>query len=340
MTVTPVPLESRGGSVTWFGPVRVPGNLRRVLTAVLPATLALLGATAVSRGTRAQPGKPRPAAAAPRPAPRPSFDPRTGLLEASVASLTAASARGDRADLARWADRIGTARMATLLQRRERATVLAALDGTRILEGNVRLLPWVTRLIGDDDQLVAERAIQTVGELLRADQLGKLLEWEVAAVEVGAACAALARAADQSSVAQTLRLRALEALAEGYAFCRVSIPASALNGEMWPELRRASLLAPQIVRVKTVEQIGEMTADRAPQVAAAAAAIWCRHRFEPLRRQGVTEEAKRRFLRMRALVLQPTITAEDAAEMLPCLSLSRDPEDRKAFESARKRLIN
>ena len=41
---------------------------------------------------------------------------------------------------------------------------------------------------------------------------------------------------------------------------------------------------------------------------------------------------------MRALVMQPTIAAEDAAEMLPCLSLSRDPEDRKAFEAARKRL--
>ena len=47
-----------------------------------------------------------------------------------------------------------------------------------------------------------------------------------------------------------------------------------------------------------------------------------------------------RFVRMRALVMQPTISAEDAAEMLPCLSLSRDPEDKKAFEAARKRLIS
>jgi hypothetical protein len=284
--------------------------------------------------------KPRQAATSPRAVARPSFDPHTALLEASVANLTAASARGDRADVARWADRLGPARLGTLLQRHDRPTVIAALDGTRSLEGNVRLLPWVTRLIGDPDAQVAERAIQTVGELLRADQLNKLLEWEVAAVEVGAACAALARAADQGTATPVLRQRALESLAEGYAFCRVNIPVDTLDAEVVPDIRRAAVLAPQIVRVKSVDQIGEMTADRAPQVAAAAAAIWCRHRFEPLRKGGLNDEAKRRFARMRALVLSPAITAEDAAEMLPCLSLSKDAEDRKAFESARKRLIS
>ncbi len=318
--------------------VRVPGKLRAALAGPLLLTLVLLLA-ARPAPAQSQSQRPRPATPSPRPGARPSFDPHTALLEASVPSLTSASVRGDRAELARWADRLGPARLATLLQRRERATLLAALDCTRTLEGNVRLLPWVTRLIGSADAQVAERAIQTVGELLRADQLGKLLEWEVAAVEVGAACAALARAADQASAPQPLRQRALEALAEGYAFCRVSIPAETLSSEMWPEIRRAALLAPQIVRTREVEAIGEMTADRSPQVAAAAAAIWCRHRFEPLRRGGVNDEARQRFVRMRALVMQPTIAAEDAAEMLPCLSLSRDPEDRKAFEAARKRLI-
>jgi hypothetical protein len=311
------------------------------LAAALPLGLSLVaGLLSAVKPASAQSIKPRQAATSPRGATRPSFDPHTALLEASVANLTAASARGDRADVARWADRLGAARLTTLLQRRDRPTVLAALDGTRSLEGNVRLLPWVTRLIGDDDPQVAERAIQTVGELLRADQLNKLLEWEVAAVEVGAACAALARAADQSSAPPSLRQRALESLAEGYAFCRVNIPTATLSAEITPEIRRAAVLAPQIVRVRTVDQIGEMTADRASQVAAAAGAIWCRHRFEPLRKQGLNDEARRRFARMRTLVLSPTITAEDAAEMLPCLSLSKDAEDRKAFELARKRLIS
>ena len=195
-------------------------------------------------------------------------------------------------------------------------------------------------MIGDSDAQVADRALLTVGELLRADQLGKLLEWEVAAVEVGAACAALARAADQPGAPPPLRQRALEALAEGYAFCRVNIPAGTLNPSLAPEIRRAAILAPQIVRVQPVEAIGEMVGDPVIPVAAAAGAIWCRHRFEPLRKQGMNEEAKRRFPRLRTLVLQPNIPPEDAAEMLPCLSLSRDPEDRKAFETGRKRLMS
>jgi hypothetical protein len=306
------------------------------MTAALTVMLSLL---AVQR-PNAQPARPRQGAASPRAVSRPSFDAHTALLEASVASLTGASARGDRAELARWADRLGPARLAALLQRRDRATVMAALDGARLLDGNVRLLPWVTRLIGDGDPQVVDRALQTVGELLRADQLGKLLEWEVAAVEVGAACAALARMAGQGSAPQSLRLRALEAMAEGYAFCRVNIPPSAVNGALWPDVRRAALLAPQIIRAQSVEAIGELTADRTPQVAAAAGAIWCRHRYEPLRKQAVSDETRQRLVRIRALVLQPTIAAEDAAEMLPCLSLSRDPEDRKAFETGRKRLIS
>jgi hypothetical protein len=317
-------------------PVVPTSTTRSVKTAALVLLLSLLSATKPI----AQPVRPRQGAANPRAVPRPSFDPHTALLEASLPSLTAASARGDRAELARWADRLGPSRLAALLQRRERATVLAALDGTRLLDGNVRLLPWVTRLISDGDVQVADRAIQTVGELLRADQLGKLLEWEVAAVEVGAACAALARMADQASAQQQLRQRAIEAMAEGYAFCRVNIPIATLNGALYPDVRRAAILAPQIIRMQSIDAIGELTADRAPQVAAAAGAIWCRHRFEPMRRQGVNDEARRRFTRIRNLVIQPTIAAEDAAEMLPCLSLSRDPEDRKAFEAARKRLMS
>jgi hypothetical protein len=57
-------------------------------------------------------------------------------------------------------------------------------------------------------------------------------------------------------------------------------------------------------------------------------------------RQSAEDEAKRRFVRMRSLVLSPTVAAEDAAEMLPCLSLSRDPEDRKTFEAGRRRLVS
>ena len=129
-------LESQGASMTWFALV-----LARAPLAAFVCMGLGLGVGAAAAPVRAQGAKPRQGATNPRGPSRPSFDPRTALLEAPVVSLTAASARGDRTEVARWADRLGPARLATLLARRERATVLAALDGTRSLEGNVRLLP-------------------------------------------------------------------------------------------------------------------------------------------------------------------------------------------------------
>ena len=142
-----------------------------------------------------------------------------------MTGLEAAVGRGDKAEVARWAERLGTARLARLLQSDDRGAVLAALEGTRQLEGNVRLMSSVTRLLSDSDARVAERAAATLGELLRADRLGKLLEWEISAPEVADACSSLARTADRAAAPLPLRVAALDALAEGHAFCRVSIPA-------------------------------------------------------------------------------------------------------------------
>jgi hypothetical protein len=265
------------------------------------------------------------------------FDRRTGLAETPAAALAAAAARGDKADVARWAERLGPSRLGQMLASDDRGAVLAALEGTKLLDGNVRLLPWVTRLLADNDPKVAERAADTLAELLAADRLGKLLEWEIAGPEVADACAALARTADHGNAPVGLRVAALGALAEAHAFCRVSIPLGTLSGDVWPEVRRAALLAPQIVRVQSVETIGGMSADMVPQVAGAAATVWCRHRLESLRKGPLGDEAKQRLGRMRALVMMDNTPAEDTVEMLPCLAVSPNPEDKRALELARKK---
>ena len=300
---------------------------------VCTATVVAMPATARGQGQR---NSRAAAARAPAPASKINFDRRTGLMETSGAALAAAATRGDRAEVARWAERIGPARLSTLMLSEDRAMILAALEGARSLDGGERLLLPVTRLLGSDDARVAERAANTLSEFLRADRLGKLAEWEVSAAEISTACNALARAADRTGAAQGLRVAALEALAEGHAFCRVSIPLGVLSGDVWPEVRRAALLAPQIVRVQSVETIGEISRDLVPQVAGAAATVWCRHKLESLRK-GINDEAKQRLGRMRALVLMDNTPAEDTAEMLPCLGLSPNPEDKRAFETARKR---
>jgi hypothetical protein len=317
-----------------------------VARSLLPA-LGAIALTSLSLPAAAQPGRPgkpgaaaaaAPAAAAARPnASRPMFDRRTGLAETPAAALAAAAARGDKADVARWAERLGPSRLGQMLASDDRGAVLAALEGTKLLDGNVRLLPWVTRLLADNDPKVAERAADTLAELLAADRLGKLLEWEIAGPEVADACAALARTADHGNAPVGLRVAALGALAEAHAFCRVSIPLGTLSGDVWPEVRRAALLAPQIVRVQSVETIGGMSADMVPQVAGAAATVWCRHRLESLRKGPLGDEAKQRLGRMRALVMMDNTPAEDTVEMLPCLAVSPNPEDKRALELARKK---
>jgi hypothetical protein len=305
---------------------RLARSHRWPLLAAVAAALALPLAAVL-----AEPARPAAARTAP------PLDLRTGLADTPVAALAAAADRGDKAEVARWAERLGTARLARLLQADDRGTVMAALEGTRLLDGNVRLLASVTRLLNDSDAKVAERAAVTLGELLRADRLGKLLEWEISAPEVADACSTLARTADRAAAPTPLRVAALDALAEGHAFCRVSIPLGTLSGDVWPEVRRAALLAPQIVRVQSVDTIGEISADRQPQVAGAAATVWCRHRLDTLRKTPLPEEARQRLGRMRALVMMENTAAEDAMEMLHCLALSPNPEDKKAFETARKR---
>ena len=291
-------------------------------------------------GTRAvaAPGKLKKASAVERRGSHPPADPRTGLLLPPLVALRNASARGDRVEIGRLAERFGPARLQELLRDRDPATVAAALDATTALEGNIRLLPAVTRVLTAGDAKLRLKAAGTIGTLLRADLLDKAFEWEIPRSEISAACGALAQMADVTAAPVATRVAALEALAEAYAFCRINIPLGTLSEDVWPEVRRAALLTPQIVRVRSIAAIGEMSEDQVPMVASAAAATWCQHRLGSLQSEGLLGDAKARLRRMRVLVLMDAVPSEDTAEMLPCLALSKDPEDKRAFEVARGRV--
>lgn len=282
-------------------------------------------------------------AAAPRTMMRPSFDPRTGLAEPGLTALIAASNKGDRNEIVRLAERMGVARIASVLtleadRASERAQVIAALDAARVLEGGVRLLAPVTRLLADGDSRVAEKAARAVGELLRADRLDKLIEWEITAEEVYNACATLARTASNASAATPLRIAAIEALGEAHVYCRGDLRLGGATSDSGPDVRRAALLAPQITDSESLDAIAGLLDDPVPLVAGAAGTVWCRNHYDALRRGAVKNEPERmRLFRMRMLVSADVAAPEDASEMIPCLALSKDPEDQKVVEAARKR---
>jgi hypothetical protein len=74
---------------------------------------------------------------------RPSYNRRTGLLEVPLQGLRKAAERGDRAELGRWAARIGVARLGKALADPDRSLALAALDSVPYLPDRLLLLDAV-----------------------------------------------------------------------------------------------------------------------------------------------------------------------------------------------------
>ncbi len=315
------------------------------LVALFLAPVQALGAPGAKAPAARGKGAASATPAAPRVMLRPTFDKRTGLAEPSLSALVAASNRGDRIELTRLAERIGVARLFELLSAPEKASekahVLAALDAVRFIEGGIGVLGATARLLGDGDSKVSERAARTLGDLLRADRLDKLAEWEIPGDEVSLACQGLLKAAEGSGTHLPTRVAAIEALGEAHAFCRghkgIAGGIAGMSADESPEMRRAALLAPQIVKQENIETIGSMTEDAVPLVAGAAAVVWCRVSYEGLRKGSNSETDKRRLFRLRMLVLADIAPVEDTAEILPCLALSKDPEDQKAADYGRRR---
>src|SRR6185436_15823170 len=147
------------------------------------ARLRLVLLAGVSLAAAARPGR-AAEGAKPDVSLKASIDRRTGMAGVPVNVLIAAAARGDRAELGRAAERLGSARIAALLADADKGAVLAALEAARVLEGNVRLIAAVTALVGNADARVAERAASVLGGLLRSDRPGELEAWDIPSDEV------------------------------------------------------------------------------------------------------------------------------------------------------------
>ena len=147
----------------------------------------------------------------------------------------------------------------------------------------------------------------------------------------------MTRTAESATGGLPARVAALEALGEAHAFCKISFSLSGLGTDVWPEVRRAALLAPQMIRTESIDSIGALIEDAVPIVAGAAGVVWCRAQYDNLRKDAGSDLSRQRLFKLRMLVLADVAPPEDTAEILPCLSLSKDGEDQKVVELARKR---
>jgi hypothetical protein len=259
---------------------------------------------------------------------RARINPRTGLFEPPLADLRKAAERGDRAELARAAVRLGPARLAKGLADSDRRTVLAALEGIPLLRSGILLLDPVAALAGSSDQEIREQALQALSALLATDDAERLAEWEIPLESTRVACQALAAAALNVRETSSLRLLAVQGLADAGTHCASSFEPSKLLGSSDPALRRAAVLA-----LPASSQAGSLllaaTKDSDVRVAAAAAASLCARwvQGQPLPVPSLLPK----------LALAEGAAVEDVIDMLPCLAAANDPAYGKALETLRER---
>lgn len=295
--------------------------MRRSTRRLLFVAAALLAdGAAVARAARAA-DKP----AADKPADRPSYNPHTGLFEPPFAELERAVKGGDRAEIGRWAGRIGPARLSEAMRGSDRGRLLAALEAVSFLPGSVRLLDAVTPLVGAQDQVIAERAARAIARMLDTSEPRRLDDWDVPADVVARACRMLADAALRSAGGADARLAALDALAEGAQLCK-PVPLTPLLNDPAPEIRRAALLAVRSKDAAPQPALKHGLGDPDRRVSSAAAVAWCRTQRAP-GPSGVP---------LRELILPDTVAVEDVMEVLPCLAISGEDADRKALEQIKR----
>ena len=265
---------------------------------------------------------------------RPSYNRRTGLLEVPLLGLRKAAERGDRAELGRWAARIGAARLAKALADPDRGLALAVLDSVVYLPERLLLLDGVLAQCDSTDAQLGERALRTTGALLGDADASLLETWEVPDEVTGRACRVLAAVAAREDRTIDVRLAALQGLADANAICAGRNDIMALLRDRSADIRRAAVLVLPPNGAHTSPALRETGKDANPGVVAATGVALCRQQLAA-RAQPTPPSAPARP--WRELVLAPSTPAEDAAEMLPCLAGSSDPTDARAIEELRGR---
>jgi hypothetical protein len=272
------------------------------------------------------------AQAADRAGDKPSFNRHTGLFEPPLSELERSVERGDRAEIARWAERIGPARLVGVLHGSDRSVVLAALEAAAALRGSARLLEATTPLAASSEPGVAERAVRALGAMLDGSEPRSLEDWDVPADAVARACKALSEAATRPGSGQAVRLAALDALTEASGLCHAA-PLGPLLIDPAPAVRRAALLALRPRDDLQTAELQKAIADSDPGVVSAGAVAWCRRR---LAAPASAPLAGSMLPLLRALAQTEATTIEDAVELLPCVAGSTDQADRQALEQLKR----
>lgn len=265
--------------------------------------------------------------------------------------LVAADRGGDDLELERVAARLGAGRLGRLLASGARDERVAALHALALVDDGWARLPEIAHDIFDSDGEVATAAAACARRL--AERLTPELQErdEVPRDVPTRAAQELATAAQQRTLAPSLRVPAIEALAALRGVTRVDDrPLMALLGDANADVRRAAAESLWSANTPVAQEYlgNALVKDGSATVAAAAGAALCRD--VPIvppsvrppapaaladQRAGKLKEPAR--VRLRALALDDNLPLTDRLELLPCLRVNKQPADQQTLDTLARR---
>ena len=263
-------------------------------------------------------------------------NPRTGRIMPAFAELAKAYRQGDRAALARVADRMGLVRLGEAVASRDPGVGEAALEALPLAHGGLLLIGAATDQIAVADWSRAAAAARALGILLDGAVPTALEEWDVPPDVVSRACGALRALAWRADAAVATRLAALDAVAASAPTCGSGADLAPLAKDGAPALRRAAMMVAAGGNDRdALLRDGMADADRNVSTAAAAAA--CRIEARTGRSGKVEPPPAQALAAARTMAAAPATPTEDAVEMLDCLAAAGTPQDRALLDELQRR---
>jgi len=252
--------------------------------------------------------------------------------------LVKAHKRGDRAALARVADRMGLVRLSEAIASSDPAVGEAALSAAPLARGGLLLIGAATEQIATSDWGRAAAAAGALGALLDGSLPSGIEEWDVPADVVARACASLRALAWRSNAALPTRLAALDAVAAAAPTCGAGADLAPLARDNVPAMRRAAMMVAASGPGPDREALlrdAIADNDRAVSTAGTAAACRAEGRTRPGGKMDPPSEQALAAARVQATA--PTTPPEDAVDMLDCLAASGSAQDKALLEELQRR---
>jgi hypothetical protein len=256
---------------------------------------------------------------------------RTGLFEPPLSDLRKAAQRGDRAELARTANRLGPARLAKALGDSDTRTVAAVLDSLPLFPAGILVLEDLAPLFRAADETVRNHALRATVALLAHNDVASFSDWEITNETVQSTCRALATLAATESVPVSMRLLAIQGLADAVKSCGSNSRLAQPLASPEADVRRAAVLS-VIADAGASEVLRAATHDSDLRVAAAAGARLCKLGLPIKTPPSIPVLPLRQLVLADVAAAQNVEAVEDIVDMLPCLAASKDPADTKVLD--------